>query len=344
MLKDYVRMDSRRGRAAWILLGVALLACLIYESGPAKIVSDLALVGAGLIVVVALEFVVDGFNTLGWWFTFPPGLRTGSFRRLFFVRLAGTALNQTLPAASMGGEPAKVYLLEADFPLTTTIATVMTSSLIFSLSKAGFIAFGTMLTWRQFRLSHEFSIAMLVGFIATLVAVLAFLLLQLRGFTAAIAGIAARIPIPERWVSGIQRLTPGIDAEIIALYRSRPRDLALAVCSHQFAFLCGILQVLLLLGWLGLPRSFSISLAIESCAMLLGFVTFIVPGSIGIQEGGKLVIFTALGLPAAAGVTVGIAFRLTSIVGAAAGLLVLAALKGRKAPELAPASASVDQS
>jgi hypothetical protein len=145
------------------LLGLFVLACLIYESGAARIVSDLALVGGGMAAIAVLEFVVDGFNTLGWWFTFPPGLRDGSFRKLFFVRLAGTALNQTLPAASMGGEPAKVYLLKADFPVTTTIATVMASSLIFSLSKAGFIAFGTMFTWRRFQLSHEFSVALLVG-------------------------------------------------------------------------------------------------------------------------------------------------------------------------------------
>jgi ABC-type sugar transport system permease subunit len=52
-------MDNRKGRVACISLGLFLLACLIYESGPAKIVSDLAAVGGGLIVIVALEFVVD---------------------------------------------------------------------------------------------------------------------------------------------------------------------------------------------------------------------------------------------------------------------------------------------
>jgi uncharacterized protein (TIRG00374 family) len=333
-------MNSHHGRIAWIVLGVSLLVFLIYQSGPSKILSDLALVGGGLAVVVALEFIVDGFNTLGWWFTFPPGLRTGTFGKLFFVRLAGTALNATLPAASMGGEPAKVYLLEGDFPIPTVIATVMTSSLIFSLSKAGFITLGTIFSWRRFQLSRGFSLAVLVGFVTTLASVLAFLLLQLRGVTAATARIVARIPIPARWVAAIGRLTPDVDAEVAALYLSRPRDLALAICAHQFAFICGVLQVLLMLGWLGLPRSFGTSLAIESFAMLLGFVTLIVPGALGVQEGGKLVIFTALGLPAAAGMTVGIAFRLTSIVGAAAGLLALAALKGRKRPELAASARS----
>jgi len=108
-------MNSGQQRILWTLLGVTLLAILIYESGPRQIIADLSSVGIGLVAIILLEFTVDGFNTLGWWFTFPPDLRRGSYRRLFFVRLAGTALNQTIPAASIGGEPAKVYLLSPEF-------------------------------------------------------------------------------------------------------------------------------------------------------------------------------------------------------------------------------------
>jgi glycosyltransferase 2 family protein len=323
-------MNNRNGRIGWILLGVCLLVFLVHHSVPSRIASDLTLIGVGLAVVIALEFIVDGFNTLGWWFTFPPEQRGGIFPTLFFVRLAGTALNATLPAASMGGEPAKVYLLDGDFHVATVIATVMTSSFIFSLSKAGFITIGTLLTLLRFQLSQFFSVTLLVGFLATLAGVLAFLLLQLHGIAAAVDWVVARLPIPERWATSIRQTIPEIDAEISALYRSRPRDLALAVCSHQLAFLCGVLQVLFLLGRLGLQRSLSSSVAIESFAMLTGFVMFIVPDGLGVQEGGKLLIFTVLGLPAAAGVAVGIAFRLTSIVDAGAGLVALALLKGRK--------------
>ena len=100
---------------------------------------------------------------------------------LYFVRLAGTALNQTIPAASMGGEPAKVFLLEPHFPVATAIATVMTSSLIFSLSKALFIAFGMIVTWHRVQLPHGFVVAVVIGFVATLAGILAFLFFQLRG-------------------------------------------------------------------------------------------------------------------------------------------------------------------
>ncbi len=327
-------MNSGAKRVAWASVGVALLVLLVYESGPMRVASDLQSVGRGLIVIIALEFVVDGFHSLAWWFTFPPETRRGMYWTLYFVRLAGTALNQTIPAASMGGEPAKVFLLEPHFPVATAIATVITSSLIFSLSKAVFIAFGMIVTWQRVQLPHGFVVAVVIGFLATLSGILTFLFFQLRGITGAAKSIIARLPIPDRWIESLERLAPGVDDEIRAFYRSRPRDLAGAALSHLLAFICGIVQVWLLLGWLGLPRSFATSLAIDSFSMLLGFVMFAVPGAIGVQEGGMLLVFAALGLPASAGLATGIAFRLTSIVGAAAGLLTFAALKGRKFPEL----------
>jgi uncharacterized protein (TIRG00374 family) len=323
-------MSSGARRFAWASVGVALLGVLIYESGPAQIAADLQSVGLGLLVVIALEFVVDGFHTLAWWFTFPPEVRGGRYWTLYFVRLAGTALNQTIPAASVGGEPAKVFLLEPHFPVATSIATVMTSSLVFSLSKVAFIAVGTLVTWSRLELPHGFLLGVVIGFLASLSGLLVFMFFQLRGFTSATRRIIARLPIPQRWIETIERHAPGVDSEMSAFYRSRPRDLTMAVIAHQFAFLCGVLQMWLLLGWLGLPRSFATSLAIESFSMLLGFVMFAVPGAIGVQEGGKLLIFAALGLPASAGLATGIAFRLTSIVGAAAGLLAFSALKGRR--------------
>ena len=49
---------------------------------------------------------------------------------------------------------------------------------------------------------------------------------------------------------------------------------------------------------------------------------FVVPGSVGVQEASKVLIFTALGLSASAGMSVGLAFRLNEIVSYTIGLAV----------------------
>jgi hypothetical protein len=65
---------------------------------------------------------------------------------------------------------------------------------------------------------------------------------------------------------------------------------------------------------------------IEGISLLTQLALFFVPASIGVQEGGKVLAFTALGLPASAGLAVGITFRAVQAVTIALGLAAFAAL------------------
>ncbi len=89
-----------------------------------------------------------------------------------------------------------------------------------------------------------------------------------------------------------------------------------------------------MLGWLCLPSDWQTSLAIEAFSGLVGFIIFVVPGSVGVQEASKVLIFTALGLSAADGMSVGLACRLNEIVSTAIGLAVFALLQRRALPRL----------
>lgn len=53
-------------------LGVALVGYLIYDTGPANLAANLELIGPKLVLIVALERIIDLFNAVGWWFTFAP--------------------------------------------------------------------------------------------------------------------------------------------------------------------------------------------------------------------------------------------------------------------------------
>jgi hypothetical protein len=56
-------------------VGVALFCYLIYETGPASLAANLELIGPKLVLIVALERIVDLFNTVGWSFTFSRSRR-----------------------------------------------------------------------------------------------------------------------------------------------------------------------------------------------------------------------------------------------------------------------------
>src|SRR5580704_16586215 len=123
-------------------LGLALFGYLIYETGPVSLAANLELIGRNLVFIVALERIIDLFNTVGWWYTFAPNLRRGTLGILYVVRLAGTALNELVPSASVGGEPAKVMLLRPYLPATAATASVLTALVSFTFAKAIFVAAG----------------------------------------------------------------------------------------------------------------------------------------------------------------------------------------------------------
>ena len=323
------RINSRVKKTASFLLGAGLLAWLAVSSGIGSILADLSRVGPGLIVILALEFVIDAFDTLGWWFTLPVAEREGTYRRLFWVRCAGSALNESTPAASVGGEPAKIVLLRGRISTSATTASLLATKVSYSFSTAIFIIVGMAAVWSRLSFPRDISLPLLLGFILMLIGITMFAILQLRGIGAGTVRVLRRIHIPDRWLALIESSSHDIDAHLSDFYHARTGDLIRAVGAHLCGFGCGTIQIMLMMGWLGLGLDPIAALGIEAFSTLIAFVAFAVPASIGVQEGGKVLIFWALGLPRPAAMAVGIAFRLTSLIRIAVGLVVFVLLQHR---------------
>ena len=164
----------------------------------------------------------------------------------------------------------------------------------------------------------------------TVTGLVVFLWLQHRGLFASVAGLARRLGLPLRWTERLREVTEHVDARVRELHVERPRDFVRSVSWHVASFGLGVLQVYVLLLLLGLDADLLDALAIEAFSVLVQLALFLVPAGIGVQEGGKMLIFAGLGLPASAGLSVGIAFRLNQIIGIALGMLAYAFLQWRE--------------
>jgi len=313
-----------------LVLGIAFFAYLIRAIGPEVLVADLRSIGWALGLVVLLELALDAANTLGWRYTFPPHERHIPFASLYLVRLAGTAFNQVLPSAMVGGEPIKVMLLRPALPLASTLASVVTAKLTYSIAQAIFVLIGSAVTFSLLNVPAALLRALVIALTSMVTGLAGFLWLQRRGLFTDAVRVCHALGLPEHWLEPVQRAAATLDAHIRDFHVSRPHDFALSIVWHLSGFTCGILQVYLLLRWLDLPAHLETCFAIEALALLVQVATFFVPGGIGVQEGGKVLIFTALGLPAKAGLSVGIAFRLNQIVGIALGLAAYAYLQSQR--------------
>jgi uncharacterized protein (TIRG00374 family) len=301
-------------------LGAALLVWLILSSGVGSLAADLARVGPGVLVILAIEFAAHALNTLGWWFTLPTSQRAGTFGWLYWVRCAGQAFNEATPAASLGGEPAKIVLLRSRISTGAAAASLLATRVSFCFAQAIFIVVGMAVVWPRLHLSHDLSVALLVAFVAIMSGIGIFAIIQMRGIGPGTIRTLHRVRFPGRWVAHLESSLHDVDAHLRDFYRGRPGDLVRAMAAHAGALGFGVVQILLLVGWLGLPFDPAAALGIEAFASLVSLVTFVVPSSLGVQEGGKVLIFAALGLPRSAAMAVGITLRLIAFADIAVGL------------------------
>jgi uncharacterized protein (TIRG00374 family) len=115
---------ARWSRLALMLAGSGVVAYLLYQVGPYAVWASIRALGWRLLIILAgpssAALVLDA---LGWRVL----LRDHGIplKVLLRARLAGEAVNMITPAASVGGEPLKAYLLRPYAPLSEGLASVV---------------------------------------------------------------------------------------------------------------------------------------------------------------------------------------------------------------------------
>ncbi len=318
----------RAGHLTLLLTGTLLLISLIRAIGAERLMTDLQRVGWGLVAIIALELVVDACNTLGWRYTLERRSAVG-FPRLFWIRLAGTAINQLTPTATVGGEFVKGSFLRPAVGASAAIASLIAARMSYTIAQAALVLIGLSAIVTRLQGSQELAVGVVAGFTVTLAGVLIFVALQRRGLFAALARVATRLRLPATSIARIERGGAALDAQLRALYRDRPQAFLASVGWHFAGQLIGLVQLWCILRWLGAPAPLTTCLAVEAFAIVADSAMFFVPARVGVQEGGRVLIFTALGMSAATGLAVAVITRIAQLASAALGLAAYAGLSRR---------------
>ena len=105
----------------------------------------------------------------------------------------------------------------------------------------------------------------------------------------------------------------GLQAAITNLYRS-PRAVALALLHQSISWLLGAVEVCLALHFLGREVSLAEGLVIESLSQAVKAAGFIVPGALGVSEGGFVVVGALFGLSPPVAIALALIKRLREIL------------------------------
>jgi putative membrane protein len=315
------RRRSRALELALVAAGVALLAALVHRLGSSALMANLRLVGWGIVLIVAQEIFAIVANTLGWRAAFPAHSAL-PLRHLIAPRIAGDAVNYVTPTATLGGELVRARLLHdraARLDVATSIAIAKLSQ---TIAQLGFIAVGVIVAVAAIPLSG----GLRLGLIATTAALsalgVAVWAAQRRGMFAPLVRLAARFDRHDR-LADLGRRMQRLDAEIARVHQARGRPFVVSSGWFFVGWALGTVEIALMLWLLGVPVTPTRVLAIEALSAAIDATLFFVPGKLGTQEGGKVLIFAALGLDPALGLSIGVLRRIRELAWALIGLLIL---------------------
>jgi uncharacterized protein (TIRG00374 family) len=289
-----------------VLAGGLIVAWLVWEVGLSTLMAELRKLSWRLPLILLPQIVTNLFKTGGWRAAFPR--RRPRFRLLFPVRLAGEAVNETTPTGTMGGDALKAFLLVragAGVPFEEGLVAVVIAKTALVASLAAFIAGALALASALGETSTPMLslLALLAAYMAASTA--GFMWAQLRGIFRMGGRALAWIGLGDRVATGAERL----DADLRWFYRDRRAQAGWVFALSLVGWATGALETWLMLALLESPVSLLTALVIEAGATGVRAIGFLIPGSIGVLEGGLVGIFTMLGLGSSTGLAFGVARR-----------------------------------
>lgn len=311
-----------------------MVSLLVWHVGPDRIWGAAGQVGAvGVLFVLWPSVAMYVCEAYGWKLTLGAYAEAVSFLRLLAVRTAGEVVNMTTPIAYVGGEPLKAYLLKRDgVPFVDGLASVILAKTVMTIAQVLFILTGIALAF--WLVGHDQSggqmaVASVVSAALLLFGIAGFVVVQRWGLFAGGLQVLRRVNLHVPYLEARESQLRELDQTILNFYTAdRPRFLLSTVC-----FLAGWLfeavEVWVMLAVLGQPVTVGASLAIGGLSSLIKGGTFFIPGSLGPQDAGNLLLVTAFGYSEVAGITFALLRRFREIVWIVVGLGCLALLGGR---------------
>jgi glycosyltransferase 2 family protein len=292
------------------LAGLALAIALFAHEGAGVIVDLVIAAGPGLVAAGLFHFLPMIANARAWQRLLPAAQRPRMHIMTWAIWVR-ESVNGLLPVARVGGEIVAYRILRRHVALQSAAAASLVVDMALSiLSQAGFALLGLGLLLAVTHTSVA-TTQLLLGVACMIPLGVGFVLAQRGGALSAVTRVLDRL-FRGRLASVIDRSVRLEDA-IRAVYQRRG-DLGACFAWQLFGWLLGAGEIWLALYFLGQSRSVLDAIVIEALIQAISSAAFVVPGAIGVQEGGFLLIGAALGIDGTTALALAAARRLRDVI------------------------------
>jgi uncharacterized protein (TIRG00374 family) len=314
-------------RVNLILLAVAtvFLIWLLLEIGWSALARHLRQVGWWWPLLLLPYGLVNWLEALAWEFLLSTKSTPARVVFLFWIRLGGEALNQLTPTASLGGEPYKASRLQAvGLPFEEATASVVIHKVMKVLSLLLYIVMGLLLAPLLLPEVSSHISALTLAAAGLGAAILAFIVVSMQAPATRALRLLKRLKLCPKLLNDKEEDLVRLDARLASFYRSHPGKSASAFLLLFLGWLVHGVEVYLIFWLLGHPISWGASLCLDALTMIFTSIGFFIPGSLGFQEGGNILLALGFHLGAPLGAAFSIVRRIREAFWMGLGLLVTA--------------------
>jgi len=307
--------------------GAALFTLLLVRQGVPAIGAALRTAGWGIALVALFHLLPIFLDAIAWWVLFPRAQRP-PWPSLYWMRWIGESISNLLPLLMIGGDLFRARLaairgtpvaLAAGSVIVDVTLGVVTQ-ILFTLLGLACLVHATGAT--------DMIRPTLIGTVLGIAAIVGFYVAQRLGMFRFVSVIITRLVRSEEWSSLVQR-GEELDQTVRELY-GRRGSVLLCCASTIVSLVVSSGEIWIALWALGAHPTLLNALILQSMAMTVRNGAFAVPGQLGVQELGYLVIGKLLGIPDVTAFAISLIARFRDLAVGIPGLIAWQVIEGKR--------------
>jgi putative membrane protein len=307
--------------------GAALFTVLLIRQGALSVGAAIRTAGWGIAGVATFHFVPLFLDAIAWWVLFPVAQRP-RLQSLFWMRWIGESVSNLVPSAAVGGDIVRARLTTiTGTPMALSAATVIADITLGVVTQIIFTLLGLGLLVRA---TGGTSLVgpTLIGALIGVSAIVGFYFVQRIGMFRLLSMIITKLVRSPEWSSLVQR-GETLDETVRGVYARRSGVIGCCLWTI-FSLIISSGEIWIALHALRLHATFTNAVILQSMAMTVKSAAFPVPGALGVQESGYLVIGNLLGIQGETAFAISLIARFRDLAVGIPGLITWQLIEGRR--------------
>ncbi|UCH93928.1 MAG: flippase-like domain-containing protein [Candidatus Aminicenantes bacterium] len=303
------------------LVGILIFVFIVYKIGPLRIWENIKqITWQNFLILMALRFLYWVLRTINWKVILEQYESGNTLFNMFSARMCSHAVNQLTPSAQVGGEAARIFMVNCSSK-RISLASVIVDKTIEFLTIIVFTIMAVAIAITRIPMSTKLK-TIFIGFgIASSLLVLFLLAKQKKGIFEWLIELLAKIKIKLKFLEKNREKIKETDEHISDFYRNHRLAFLSVFLLYSLLIMLWVTEIHLTLVFIGATHITFLDSFLITVLGHLAFLFPLIPGSLGIYEATYVALFALLGRSTAVGFTLVIIRRIIALLWAGFGLL-----------------------